>query len=78
MNQSKLFVEYDPTTPLLADILISIFSFHMFTRKDTLLKLETDAILRKQFRKKLAFDLLYELVNSVSESKVTFKGWVSM
>jgi hypothetical protein len=78
MNQPKLLIEYYPTTTLFTDFLISVLGFHVFTRKDTLLKLKTNTILRKQFRKELTFNLLYKLVNGISESKITFECRMSM
>lgn len=78
MNQSKLLVKYHSTTAFFTDFLIAILGFHMFARKDTLFELKTNTILRKQFRKELTFNLLYELVYGVSESKVAFGSRMSV
>lgn len=78
MNQSKLFVKnYTPTT-LFAEIFISIFCLHMFTRKDTILKIEINTVLTQHFRVNLTLNLLDKLINSVSKDEISFESWVRM
>lgn len=45
MSESKIFIKNNSPTPLLTNIFIPIFCFHMLPWKYTLLELEVDTIL---------------------------------
>lgn len=78
MNQSKIFIEDDSSTSLLAHIFIPILCLHVFPRKNALLELKIYAILAENFRKELTLDLLDELIDSISEGKVSLVSRMSM
>lgn len=78
MNQSKIFIEDYSSTSLFAHILVPILRLHVLPRKYALLKLKIYAVLAENLRKELTFDLLDELIDSISEGEVSLVGWMSM
>lgn len=78
MCKPKLLVEDNPSTSFLVQIFISIFGFHMLSRKYALLKLEIYAVLAQNFGKEMALNLLNEFENCIPKNEVTLICWMGM
>lgn len=78
MDQSKILIEDDSSTSLLAHILVPIFRLHVLPRKNALLKLKIYAVLAENLRKELTLYLLDELIDSISEGEVPLVSRMSM
>lgn len=48
----------------------------MLSREDTLFELKVDAILAENFGEELAFYLLDEFVDGITESEISLIGWM--
>lgn len=78
MNYAKLFVKNNSSTSFFSFLFIPISSFHVFSWKNALLKLEIDAIIRKCTREDLAFYLFNKLVYCITKCEVSLQCWVGM
>jgi hypothetical protein len=78
MDESELLVEDHASTALLADVLVAVLGFHMFSTEDALFELEVDAVLAQDLGIELALDLLDKFIDGVAKDKVSFQGRVSM
>lgn len=78
VDESELLVEDHASTALLADVLVAVLGFHMFSAEDALFELEVDAVLAQDLGIELAFDLLDKFIDGVAKDKVSFQGRVSM
>jgi hypothetical protein len=76
MDYAKLFVKHDSTASFFGFLFIPISSLHVFPRKDTLLKLKVNAIVRERARKDLTLHLLNKLIYSITKREVTFECWM--
>jgi hypothetical protein len=71
-------MHYHPPTPLLSQILEPIPGLHMLHTEIAALILKVLAVHRKQLTKHLTFNLIDEIVNSISINKASLLGVMSM
>ena len=78
MNEAKIFVKNNPSASFFTYVFVSVLSFHVFARKYALLKFKIDAVLTKHFGEKLAFNLLYKLIDGIAKSEISLVCWMGM
>lgn len=78
MHDAKLLIKHNSSTSLFGLIFVTILCLHVFAGKDALLELEVNAIFTQHLREDLTLHLLYELIDSVSEGKISLEGGMSM
>lgn len=78
MHDAKLLIEDYSSASLFGLVLIAIFGLHVLAGKDALLELKIYAVFAKHLWKDLAFYLINELVDSISEGEVSLESGMCM
>ena len=78
VSESEFPIEDDPPAPLLADVFIPIFCFHVLPWKYALLEFKIYAILTKNFGKQMTLHLFDVVEDGVAKDEVAFVGRMSM
>lgn len=73
MHDAKFLIKDHSSASFLSLLLVPISRLHVLARKDALLELKVDAVAGQDAGKDLAFHLLHELVNGITECKVALE-----